>query len=120
MKTLKLVAALAGTAVALSSSIASASSENRAAAACAKAFAAQLAVPGGAAPPYKLDFQPFEESSIVSGFYATHYTFDLSARDPRSNASIARATCVTSRSGTIDSLTSLPPATAGTELASTL
>lgn len=120
MKTLNIFSALIGSAVALSSSIAAASTEHASASACAQAFAAQLAAPTGAVPSYRLEYEAAGTSSLTAEYYATRYTFELSAREPNSASKIARATCVTSRNGKVISLTSLPAVTEGTQLAARL
>lgn len=117
MKTLSIVSALIGTVVALSSSIAAASAEQTSASACAQAFAAQLASSNGAVPTYKLQYESTGPASMTAQYYATRYTFEMSARQPNSTSQIARATCVTSRSGKIISLTSLPAGAEATKLA---
>ena len=57
---------------------------------------------------------------MTAEYYATRYTFELSAREPNGAAKIARATCVTSRNGKVISLTSLPVVTQGSQLAARL
>ena len=116
MKTVNLFCAAAVLAAAIPA-VASASSENRSAAACAQAFAARVNA-GGEAPSYKFDFRPSGLSSVVATYYATQFTFDLMARDPKSGAEVARATCVTSRAGRIISLVSTPVVAGDTKLAS--
>jgi hypothetical protein len=57
-------------------------------------------------------------SSVLATYYATQYTFDLMARNPKSGLEVAHATCVTSRSGRIISLVSTPVVAGDTKLAS--
>ena len=89
--------------------VASASTEHRSAAACAQAFAARVNV-GGEAPPGL--------SSVVATYYAPQFTFDLIAHGPKSGVEVARATCVTSRTGRIISLLSTPVVAGETKLVS--
>lgn len=116
MKTANLFCAAAITVAAVIPAVASASTENRSAAACAQAFAARVNA-GGEIPSYKFDFRPSGLSSVTATYYATQYTFDLKARNPKNGAEVARATCVTSRAGRIISLVSTPVGAGETKLA---
>jgi len=120
MKIFSIVSALFSSAFALSSSTAFASSEHASASACAQAFAAQLAPSSGAVPNYKLEYEAATPSSVTAEYFASRYTFEMSARQPGGVDKIARATCVTSRSGKVISLTSLPVVTESSELAARL
>jgi hypothetical protein len=119
MKTANLFCAAAITVAAAIPSVASASIENRSAAACAQEFAARVNV-SGEVPSYKFDYRSTGLSSVVATYFATQYTFDLMARNPKSGAEVARATCVVSRAGRIISLVSTPVVAGETKLASRL
>ena len=116
MKTANLLCTAAVLASAMSGA-ASASTENRSAAACAQAFAARVNA-GGEAPSYKFAFRPSGLSSVVATYYAPQFTFDLIAHGPKSGVEVARATCVTSRTGRIISLLSTPVVAGETKLVS--
>lgn len=116
MKSANLFCVAAITLVAVLPVVASASTENRSAAACAHAFAARMKL-GADAPSFRFDFRPAEMSSLVASYFATQYTFDLLARDPKSGAEMARATCVTTRAGQIISLESTPTGAGQAKLA---
>jgi hypothetical protein len=113
MKSLKTLLLLGLTFAALP---ALASVESRSVGACARALATQVSGATAITRPYRVDYLASTSASMLSSFYATRFTFDLKARDPK-GAEIARATCVTDRAGNVKSL-ELSPAGSRATLAS--
>ena len=95
-------------AAAIAPSIAGASSARSSFAACANAFVASLGSAGKQAPKYQMVYRDNGDYDIVSRFYATEYTVDLNARDRKTGARIAHATCRATASGVVTSLTVEP------------
>ncbi len=95
------------TAAALAPSISSASPEHASLNACARAFAASIAAPGAAPLPYKVDYRG-TFSSFMAQYYAHEYTFDLQARDTKTGAAVARASCTTNYKGDVIALSAVP------------
>ena len=94
---------------ALSPSLSQASTENAALGACARAFAASMASPGSDAPSFKLKYRSSQTGSPIVDYYSSHeYTFYLQARDPKTGATLARATCTADMRGTQVALTATP------------
>jgi hypothetical protein len=95
--------------------VASASPEDVALNACAKAFASTLAG-GSSAPTYKVKyFDQRQFNSSVAGFYVRNYSFTMQAQDRKSGTALASATCSADTRGEVLALT--PSATAQTTLA---
>jgi hypothetical protein len=71
-----------------------ASPENAALDACVRAFEASMATPGSSAPAFKLKYRSSQPGSAITEYYSGHeYSFDLQAHDPKTGATVARATC---------------------------
>jgi hypothetical protein len=86
-----------------------ASPENAALDACVRAFAASMATPGSNAPTFKLKYQSSQPGSAIAEYYsAREYIFNLQAREPKTGATLARATCTTDTRGTQIALTATP------------
>jgi hypothetical protein len=93
----------------LSPSLAQASTENAALGACARAFAASMASPGASAPSFKLKYRSSQASSSIVDYYNNGaYTFELQARDVKTGATLARATCTANTRGAQVALTATP------------
>lgn len=73
--------------------VASASPEDVALNACAKAFASSISgLPS--APTYKLNYDQSRRSETsMMGFYVHDYSFTLKAHDPKTGVALASATC---------------------------
>jgi hypothetical protein len=94
---------------ALSPSISQASTETAALGACARAFAASMAAPGSNAPLFKLKYRSSQAGSAIADYYGGHeYTFYLQAHDPKTGATVARATCTADTRGIQVALTATP------------
>jgi hypothetical protein len=78
-----------------------ASPERAALTSCSRAFAANLASPGAAAPAFKVVLRGAADVGSVSQFFAREYTFYLRANDQKTGLPLARATCSTDASGTV-------------------
>ena len=76
--------------------------------ACARAFASSLASPGAAAPAFKVNYRGNQSTGSMLEFYTREYTFDLHANDPKTGATIARASCSTDMRGAVLTLSPLP------------
>jgi hypothetical protein len=98
---------LAITAIAaISPVVASASPEDVALNACAKAFAASVAAPGAAAPSFKLSYAQRHFVSPVSDFYTHNYSFTMKAQNAKTGTAFASATCSADTRGDVLELTS--------------
>jgi Ca2+/H+ antiporter len=84
-----------------------ASVESRSANACAQALAKQVSGATAVTRPYRIDYLSSTSASMLASFYAARLTFDMKAHDA-SGAELARATCVTDRSGNVKSLELAP------------
>lgn len=94
---------------ALAPSLSQASTENAALGACTRAFAASMASPGSGAPSFKLKYRNTQAGSSIVDYYSSReYTFYLQARDPKSGATLARATCTADTRGSQVALTATP------------
>lgn len=94
---------------ALSPSLSHASPENAALDACVRAFAASMATPGSNAPTFKLKYLSSQPGSAIAEYYsAREHIFNLQARDPKTGATLARATCTADTRGTQVALTATP------------
>jgi len=93
---------------AFSPAVSFASPENAALDACARAFAASTAAPGSGVPAFKLKYRSSPAGNSILDYYASHeYTFYLQARDLKTGATLARATCTTDMRGTQVALTAM-------------
>jgi hypothetical protein len=90
---------------AISPAISNANPETAALQACARAFASSIAAPGSASPAYTVDYRGGESHGVLA-VYDRAYTFYLRAHSPKSDRTIARATCSADPNGTIVSLKS--------------
>jgi hypothetical protein len=94
---------------AFSPAVSHASPENAALGACTRAFAASMATPGSSAPAFKLKYRSSQAGSAIADYYSGHeYTFYLQAHDPKSGATLARATCTADARGNQVALTAAP------------
>jgi hypothetical protein len=98
-------------------SLVNASPEKAGLNACAQAFAASMAVPGTAAPAFKLNYNGTEQAGPLASYYDHEYTFYLQARNPRTGLALATATCSVDTKGTIVTLKTVPADSAGATLA---
>jgi hypothetical protein len=99
----------AASAAVFSASISHASTENAALNACARAFAASLALPGSDTPSFKLKYLGGQAGSTFDDYYSGHeYRFFLQAQNPKTGLTLARATCTADTRGTRVALTSTP------------
>jgi hypothetical protein len=90
-------------------SLSHASAESAALGACTRAFAASMAAPGSSPPAFKLKYRSSQPGSAIAHYYsAREYTFYLQAHDPKSGATLARATCMADARGIQVALTSAP------------
>ena len=96
------------TIAALSPALSNASPEKASVKACAAAFASSIASPGVATPGYKLAYRGGSAGSMLSDFYPSDYTFTLEARNPKTGAAIARATCSADSRGKVMTITAVP------------
>lgn len=96
----------AATVAALSPAISNAASERVSLEACAKAFAAKIAAPA-ASPGYKLAYRG-SVGSALQDFYRTDYQFTLEAHDPKTGATIARASCSIDWRGSVTEVAAIP------------
>jgi uncharacterized protein YfaQ (DUF2300 family) len=103
---MRIVGIAALLAAAVSPSIATASPEQASLKACAGAFAARLSSHGVEAPKIKIASLNVDSGSVAE-FYAREFTFELTARDPRTGAAVARLTCSADRTGTVTSLSEI-------------
>ncbi len=109
VRKLHLAAAAAIAAIAaIAPAVSNANPENAALNACARAFTSSIAAPGSAVRPYRLVYLGDHPQSALSSYYGHEYTFFLKARDPKSGATLARATCTTDMRGTTVALRTEP------------
>jgi hypothetical protein len=98
---------LTGAAIAaISPAAANASPERVALNACANALASNVAAAGGATT-YQVKYQ-HSASGPLEDYYSHQYTFYLEARNGKSGAPLARATCSATRNGSITAFTPVP------------
>jgi hypothetical protein len=89
--------------------ISHASTEAAALGACTRAFAASMAAPGSSAPAFKLKYRGSPAGSAVADYYSGHeFTFYLQAHDPKTGATLARATCTADARGIQVALSAAP------------
>lgn len=105
MRNLGLIAA---TLAACLPSLGLASPQRTAINACAQALATSMAPAGTAALAYKLDFRDSQFSMSALDYYPHEYMFELSARDPKTGATLARANCSTNSHAVVTELSLLP------------
>ena len=85
--------------------VASASPEDVALNACAKAFASSISG-GSSAPAYKVKyFDQKQSSTSVAGFYVRNYSFTMQAQDRKTGTALASATCSADTHGEVLALT---------------
>jgi len=99
---------------AIAPAVASASPEDAALNACAKAFASSLASGGSGAPTFKLNYDQQRASSSVASYFVRNYSFTMQAQDRKSGTALASATCSTDNRGRVIELTALPVAAGAT------
>jgi hypothetical protein len=80
--------------------VASASPEEVALNACAKAFASSIAG-GTSTPAYKLNYDQNRGINTVAGFYVRNYSFTMQAQDRKTGAALATATCAADTRGEV-------------------
>jgi hypothetical protein len=95
--------------------VASASPEEVALNACAKAFATSIKTAGSNPPTFKLNYDQ-HMNNLIAGFYERNYTFTMQAQDRKTGTALASATCSADPRGEVLELTS-STATAETTLA---
>jgi hypothetical protein len=106
---LRILILAAASLAAISPSMSQAAPENAALNACARAFAASVASPGGSTPEFKLKYLGGQPGATFNDYYSNHeYTFFLAAHDPKSGVTLARATCTTDIRGARVALTPTP------------
>jgi hypothetical protein len=106
--------------VALSPLAANAGPESAALKTCTAAFASSLASKGAESPSVKLNYRSSQPGSPFAEYYTRDYTFFLKANDPKTGASLARATCSATIGGTLLSLSATPLGTDTATLAARL
>ncbi len=85
--------------------VASASPEDVALQACAKAFASSIAG-GSIAPAFKVNYYDQKQATnSVAGFYARNYSFTMQAQDRKTGTALASATCSADTHGEVLTLT---------------
>jgi hypothetical protein len=114
------LALAAATLAVLAPAISNASPEKAAVDACARAFASSLAVSGGAAPTFKIDYRNGQYSGSMLQFYTRQYTFELHANDRKTGVAVARASCSTNSYGAVVALSPIPLDAARSVLAARL
>jgi len=92
------------TIAAFSPVLASASPEATALHACAKAFATSISG-GSSAPAFKLNYDQKLGVDTIAGYYVRNYSFTMQARDPKTGATLASATCSADNRGSVLELT---------------
>jgi hypothetical protein len=93
------------TIAAIAPAVASASPEDLALNACAKAFASSIAG-GSNVPAYKVKYLGQKQTSAsIAGFYTRNYSFTLHAQDRKTGAALASATCSADMRGDVLALT---------------
>jgi len=83
--------------------LASASPEATALHACAKAFATSIS--GASSPAFKLNYDQKLGVDTIAGYYVRNYSFTMQARDPKTGATLASATCSADNRGSVLELT---------------
>jgi hypothetical protein len=72
--------------------VASASPEDVALNACAKAFASSISG-GSSAPAFKLSYDQKHAADTLGGYYVRSYSFTMQARHSKTGVALASATC---------------------------
>lgn len=104
--TIRKVLLAAASVAAISPAISHASPESSALNACAQAFASSLA--SGLTPAFKLRYHA-DAPNPLADYYSGHgYKFYLQANDPKTGATLARATCSANTRGAVLALTATP------------
>jgi hypothetical protein len=68
-----------------------------------------MAAPGTGAPAFKLKYRSSQPGSSIADYYSSReYTFYLQARDAKTGATLARATCTADTRGVQVALTATP------------
>jgi hypothetical protein len=98
---------LAVTAASILPAVCNASPGSMSAKACASAFAASIAAPGGSPPAYRLAYRG-TIGSALDDFYPSDITFTLEARAPKTGLTIARAVCSTNFRGIVTTISAVP------------
>ncbi|MGO9514842.1 MAG: hypothetical protein ACLP2F_14565 [Steroidobacteraceae bacterium] len=96
------------TVAALTPTISNASPEKASFDACVVAFEKSIATPGAAVPAYKVIYRGSRFDSAITQYFATGYTYDLEAHNPKTGVTLARARCSTDRRATVIALSPLP------------
>jgi hypothetical protein len=102
------ISLLAASIAVLSPALSNASPEKSALNACAQAFATSLASSGAPAPSYKVAYKSDEFTASSVEFYNREFTFELHAKDAKTGAEFAHASCSTNSRGAVAALASLP------------
>jgi hypothetical protein len=109
---------LAASIAVLTPALSNASPEKSALNACAQAFATSLASSGAPTPSFKVAYKSDEFSASTVEFYNREFTFELHAKDAKTGAEFAHASCSTNSRGAVVALSSLPVQAAPATLAS--
>jgi hypothetical protein len=88
---------------ALSPAVSQAAPETEALNTCSRAFAASIATDAASPPSFKLKYSG-GPAATWSMYFTHEYTFFLQARDPKTGAARASATCSASVAGTLIAL----------------
>ncbi len=93
------------TVAAIAPVVASASPEDVALHACAKAFASSIAG-GSVVPAFKVNYYDQKQASnSVAAFYTRNYSFTMQAQDRKTGTALASATCSADTHGEVLTLT---------------
>jgi hypothetical protein len=94
-------------AAAITPAISNATPERASVASCAQAFASTLAANGASPSKFTVTFKNEADSSVLVSFYSREFSYNLEARDPKTHATLARATCTANRDGAVLQFTRL-------------
>jgi hypothetical protein len=89
---------------ALSPAISQAAPESEALSACTRAFESSVAADAASSRVFKLKYTAGQPASAWSNFFTREYTFFLKARDPKTGAALASATCRATAGGSLIAL----------------
>jgi len=95
------------TVAAFTPALSNASVERTSVKACASAFASSIASQATSAG-YKVEYRGGYSGSTLASFYPSDTKFSLEARNPKTGAAIARATCSVDSQGKVQSITAVP------------
>ena len=98
---------------AISPIVASATPEDAALNACAKAFTTSITTSGATAPAFKLNYAQ-RHSSAVADYYARDYVFTMKAQNAKTGTAFASATCSADMHGNVLELTASSSTAAAT------